>query len=303
MKQNDGIDISVIIPYYNGGIFFEQLIQSINTAYAVCNFYKIEIIVVIDSVETDETFLQQQLFNITFKDIPFIVLKNSSNIGVAASRNKGIKSANGIYSLIIDQDDLISPQYFQTLKELTFFNYDFILYNGAYLFEKKQKRLNIFYLSPTINFENIVLKDIIRSPGQVVLKTAFYLEFLFPIPDKFSGADDKFFWVKLFAQYPNLKIRYSSAKMYIARLHDKNVSNNFKQLYFSALELWAIILALPQFSFLKENKVVKKSILFYKYKTKTCKGWYQKMLGFIQVITYTIYPNKVLVFLLKKLIV
>lgn len=302
MKKEFAIDISFIIPYYKGGVFFEQLIQSITAAYGICSFYKIEIVIIIDSMETEEDLLNVQISNIIDKEISFVVFKNNANIGVAASRNKGIGLATGVYAVIIDQDDLISQQYFQCLKNLHLFNYDFILSNGMYLFEKNKKTINIFYLQPTISFENIVLKDIIRSPGQVILKTQFYSELLFPVPVTFSGADDKFFWVKLFAKYPNLNTMYSCSKLYIARLHSKNVSNNFKQLYFSALELWSMILSIPQFSLLKDSKIVQKSILFYKYKTKTYDSLYTKILGFIEVVKYTLNPNKVFVFLLKKVI-
>jgi hypothetical protein len=61
----------------------------------------------------------------------------------------------------------------------------------------------------------------------------------FPATQQYFGADDKFFWIDIFASREIESKVYIEDCLYIARLHATNYSNDYKELSLSCLELWA----------------------------------------------------------------
>jgi len=102
--------ISVIVPCYNVESFVEKCILSIaNQAYE-----NLEIIA-IDDCSKDRTYtiltnLKEKINNLT-------VYKNEKNIGLAATRNFGVKKSNGNYLGFIDSDDYIGELYYEKLMD------------------------------------------------------------------------------------------------------------------------------------------------------------------------------------------
>ena len=97
--SEEGADlISIIVPNYNNAGNIECcLISIINQSYS-----NIEI-VVIDDASVDESM--RILENIKEINSNIILIKNEINLGVASSRNIGIKSAKGKYISTLDSDD------------------------------------------------------------------------------------------------------------------------------------------------------------------------------------------------------
>ncbi len=90
--------VSVIVPTYNYGKFLSRALQSIIKQ----THNDIEIIV-IDDASTDDT---QDIV----KSYPQVIYKrNSVNLGVSASRNKGIEIASGDIITFLDADDWLQP--------------------------------------------------------------------------------------------------------------------------------------------------------------------------------------------------
>lgn len=88
--------VSVIIPAYNCANYIEKTIDSVLNQHI-----SLEIIIVSDCSEDNldqvlEKYLK--LENITY-------LKNKSNLGVAESRNRGVRVARGEYIAYLDADD------------------------------------------------------------------------------------------------------------------------------------------------------------------------------------------------------
>lgn len=91
--------VSVVVPVYNKGNYLLQAMESI-----LCQSYdKIEIIVVDDN-STDNSL--DIINNLQLSDNRIQLIKHSVNMGVADTRNDGIKAANGEYIALIDADDL-----------------------------------------------------------------------------------------------------------------------------------------------------------------------------------------------------
>lgn len=100
--------ISVIITAYNVESYIGKALQSVmNQSYT-----DIEIIVVLDK-PTDNT---EQIVNRFAKlDKRIVVLKNSKNLGAGLSRRNGIAASLGEYTLLLDGDDYITPNFIEDL--------------------------------------------------------------------------------------------------------------------------------------------------------------------------------------------
>ena len=94
---NEDYKISIIVPAYNVQKYIKQCLESIiNQTYK-----NLEIIVVNDGSK-DKTL--DIIENIAKIDERIIVI-NQENQGVSASRNNGLKSANGDFIMFVDSDD------------------------------------------------------------------------------------------------------------------------------------------------------------------------------------------------------
>lgn len=93
-------DISVVIPYYNREQYIDQAIHSVLAQ----TLKPLEIIIVNDcSRETSRRYLDR------YSDVCRIV-DLSQNVGLAASRNAGVRHARGQFVAFLDDDDLWLPQ-------------------------------------------------------------------------------------------------------------------------------------------------------------------------------------------------
>jgi glycosyltransferase involved in cell wall biosynthesis len=91
--------ISVIIPVYNGENTIEQTIRSV-----LDQTYSDFELIIIDDGSTDHTLdLIEKIQDPRIRVFPY------ENAGLSASRNRGIKHANGEYVSFLDADDLWTP--------------------------------------------------------------------------------------------------------------------------------------------------------------------------------------------------
>jgi len=94
--------VSVIIPAYNSEKYLKQAVQSV-----LSQTYQNFEIILIDDKSTDNTLgISHFLAN---QDSRIHVLENPVNIGVAASRNKGMSACTGEYIAFLDSDDIWLP--------------------------------------------------------------------------------------------------------------------------------------------------------------------------------------------------
>ena len=99
IKRNDSI-ISVIMSVYNGEKFLRLAINSIlNQTYGNLEF------IIIDDASTDQTHRILESFN----DSRLVILRNSHNLGLTKSLNKGLQIAKGLFVARLDADDIAHP--------------------------------------------------------------------------------------------------------------------------------------------------------------------------------------------------
>jgi glycosyltransferase involved in cell wall biosynthesis len=93
--------VSVIVPCYNGGRFFDQLLSSLR----VQTFRDFEIIIVDDGSTEPETIAK-------LAKLPSeIRVVRQANAGLPAARNAGFRSARADLVLPLDCDDVLEPTY------------------------------------------------------------------------------------------------------------------------------------------------------------------------------------------------
>ena len=102
------IKVSIIIPFYNPGKYFDKCLNSIVNQ----SLSDIEIILVNDC-STDNS--EKIAIEYARKDKRIKLLKNSENKGQGYSRNKGIKEASGKYIGFVDADDFIDAEMYEQL--------------------------------------------------------------------------------------------------------------------------------------------------------------------------------------------
>jgi len=101
--------ISVIIPVYNGEKYLPRCIDSVLKQK---NFdtNDLDVLFLNDGSNDGSSEILQQYQG---KHTKIIRVINQHNIGVARTRNKGIKLSIGEYIIFLDQDDFIDPDYCQ----------------------------------------------------------------------------------------------------------------------------------------------------------------------------------------------
>ncbi len=112
--------LSIIVPYYNLGNYLQQTVASL----LAVTYTNREIIIVNDG-STDAHSLRQLA---EYRNKPGIKVIDTTNNGLAATRNFGAAIANGEYLAFLDADDLVMPDYYtkaiQVLK--TYSNVHFV---------------------------------------------------------------------------------------------------------------------------------------------------------------------------------
>ena len=97
--------LSIVIPYYNMGIYIDDCIKSINQS----SYKKIEILIVNDG-STD--LLSIKKLNI-HSELNNVTIINTTNKGLADARNYGARLAKGEYLAFLDADDKIASSYYE----------------------------------------------------------------------------------------------------------------------------------------------------------------------------------------------
>lgn len=100
-KSEKTIQVSVVMPVHNGAAFISKALESV-----LLQDISLEIIIV-DDGSTDDLMMVLEPFLVR----PEIhLIRNERNIGVAESRNKGVRAARGEYIAFLDCDDWWEPQ-------------------------------------------------------------------------------------------------------------------------------------------------------------------------------------------------
>lgn len=215
--------VSVIVPVYNGSEWIKNCLNSVLTQ----THNNIELIVVDDDSQDGSVDIVKSI-----NDDRITILQNSSNQGIATSRNRGIKESNGEYICFLDQDDIMLPDKIE---------------NQVKLFEKSSCNLGVVYgdviVNDTANGENHILKskvvpnerdqrideiywsNPIRTISAMVKSSCFQRYGL--LDESLSRADDYEFWLRIADDY---EFCYNAKIYALKRSHQSNASGDISEM-------------------------------------------------------------------------
>jgi glycosyltransferase involved in cell wall biosynthesis len=100
--------VSIVVPHYNLGAYLQATLDNL----AQQTYGNIEVVVVDDaSTEAHSVLAIEELARQV--DARLKVVRLTTNVGLAAARNVGVRHATGRYVLTLDADDLVHPRFLE----------------------------------------------------------------------------------------------------------------------------------------------------------------------------------------------
>ena len=144
------MNLSIIIPVYNGEKYIEECINNV-LEQAYNDF---ELIIVNDGSKDDTKKICEKISKVDGR----IKIINTENAGVSSARNKGINIAKGKYIVFLDADDkILSDIYKNMIMDIERENADLIMCSYLSEFDNRSEK-NIFAWSDRL-FEDIEIKE------------------------------------------------------------------------------------------------------------------------------------------------
>ena len=141
MTEKEEIDFSVIIPTFNRKDKLKKSIESVLGSSCI-NF---EIIIVNDAGDDVKDIVKN------FNDSRIKYLEHKTNKGLAASRNTGIKEANGKYIALLDDDDIFYPDHLKIAFE-NLNNNNKVVYTDAVRLSHKKENGNFKLVNKSVPY-------------------------------------------------------------------------------------------------------------------------------------------------------
>lgn len=214
--------VSVIIPYYNGGEFIKDTLESI-----LNQTYRNYEIIVVDDGSTDGSTDNSKGVLDSFKDK--IRYFYQANEGISGARNRAIKESKGEYIALLDQDDIWYPEKLEKQVEVMNQNLDAgIVYSDCYYVNKKGDILyRVFEKQRAYSgwiFKNLFIENFIPIPTVLIRKKILDEVGLFD--KRYSFAEEYELFLRIARIYP---VEYIDEPLAGYRIHDKNLSKNIEK--------------------------------------------------------------------------
>ena len=236
--MKDDFLISVITPFYNGNKYIKCLFNVLGKDYdSLKEKYpnaEMELIIVNDSPEVEIVVPDLKTY------FSYKVIKHELNYGIQQARVTGLNNCEGDYILFLDQDDeLLNNAIVSQVEKIFQKNADMVICN-AYM-EKSDGSSCILYKSNE-DFNRLTdlqfyLKshNVIKSPGQCLVKKeiipAEWKKFIM----KKNGSDDLFLWILLLEK--ECRIVINKEPQYIHKFTGENLSESEEKMTISSLEI------------------------------------------------------------------
>jgi glycosyltransferase involved in cell wall biosynthesis len=214
MQEIDGL-VSIIIPAYNAGNFISETITSI-----LQQTYSSWEIILINDGSTDNT----ADIVASFKSAK-ITLINQINMGVAASRNNGLRYANGMFVCFFDADDLMTSEFLEA-RVNALRQYQNIGFVGGLVetFPKETQIRRAVAENPEHEihfFDNTV----VTVPSNYLFRTSVVKENNILFNNLLSSSADRFFLLEI-AKYVKGKVLLNKKVKLLYRISEMSMSNH-----------------------------------------------------------------------------
>lgn len=153
--------VSVIMPAYNCEKYIAEAIQSV-----LQQSEALELIIVEDA-SSDKT---EDVIQSFLHDARVIYIKNQINLGVAASRNKGIELARGKYIAFLDADDCWEPDKLQKQTALMEAKKAVLSSTGRIIVDEAGKPTGkTIEIKETVTYSELLKGNVLNTSGVMVL--------------------------------------------------------------------------------------------------------------------------------------
>ena len=233
-------DISVIIPYYQGKRYLPELLSMMERNARILRDEadkETEVLLVNDSPwENLETALEP-LKN-TVVSFRLRRLTNSENSGIHATRVNGLNAAEGEFVQFLDQDDRITDRCLLS-QYGAIGDADFVIGNG-YDGERNGGK-HLFYSSTSAQAAagdlncQYYYNNLIRSPGQVLIRKSSIPAYWSEEIMKNNGSDDAFLWILMLCS--GAKAAVNEELVYEHVYTGENTSSNNEAMLRSQMEV------------------------------------------------------------------
>ena len=229
------VEVSVIIPIYNGEKYIKDAIDSVLNQ----TFQNFEIILINDG-STDKT---SEILDIYNKNNKIKILNIEKNQGQASAINLGIKKSKGKYLAYLDSDDIMLEnrllcqlKYLDKHKNigLIFSDIGYINQNGYSVIIKTKFFINKKWAKNKCNSNSLLVFNYISRSS--VMHRRSCIDVIGDFDEEISGIDDLDMWIRTSEKF---SIAGCQDKLTIRRLHKENISKkrNNSLLFYSKKRL------------------------------------------------------------------
>lgn len=166
MSKNEAL-VSIVMPAYNCEKYVVEAINSI-----LAQTYRNWELLVLDDGSKDNTLRIIKEFS--QKDSRIKALPNGKNMGVSATRNRGIELASGEWIAFLDSDDMWKPEKLEKQFEIVEKEAAEFLFTGSsYINEEGESFKGIFEVPEKVTYKKLRNQNVISCSSVLVKKKYF----------------------------------------------------------------------------------------------------------------------------------
>jgi len=203
--------VSIIIPCYNGGAFINEAISSI-LAQTYTNWE----LIIIDDGSTDNS---KEIITSRLDNKKIRLLENKRNLGIARTKNKGVRNSKGEFLAFLDQDDVWAEDKLRLQAARLKADPDLaIVCTGMFFTDPALNKTSVFTGYDDTNQER-ALKELYITPinsSSIMMIRRSALESDAPFNENLRGWDDYELLMRLAVRY---KIGYIKEPLVKKRIH------------------------------------------------------------------------------------
>lgn len=250
--MNSKYKISILIPVYQVEKYIEKCINSVyqNTIIQDC-----EIIIVNDNTPDKSMTIINQLLNNNYSNLisNTKIINNTTNMGIAFTRNVLLENATGEYILFIDSDDWVEKDYFEKMYDCAKENDSDLVGCNTYIENKKAEKRRVILLND--GYSNI--KAWLRCETSCwlwikLIKRSIIEENKLRFNTDLRKYEDCLFCIQMF--YYAKKVNYFDEYLYHYLIRNTSASNSIKK-YDTSIYIVESINKIEEFLYSKFNSV------------------------------------------------
>lgn len=284
------MDISVIVPFYKGNAYMEQLFACIRNNALSARDVDIELILVNDSPKCPVQYQPEWVEGFTLT-----MLTNPVNMGIQRTRVQGLMQAQGDFVMFLDQDDLLTDNALGSQFRYTA-EADVVVANG--INQNRDSKRPIYHslahqkLVSCPRFYYSVGCQIV-SPGQCLIRKDKIPEVWYEMSVRCNGADDYFLWLLMLEE--DYRWQINPEVLYTHVDTGENLSADADRMLASSLEVLVLMKKLGKLPEKQERIAKRRFRMRQLYEGKTI---FHKALAmalypdlFLELLVYTSYKK------------